>query len=61
MKFTAIAVLLFVVWQTLNTVGTVDRISAARATALCSTDSECAKLCPKFDRTCDGGPEGGRQ
>lgn len=25
--------------------------------ALCGTDSECAKLCPKNDPECDGGPQ----
>lgn len=61
MKFIAIAVSLFVVWQTINTLGTVERINTARASALCHTDMECARLCPKSDRACDGGPEGARQ
>lgn len=25
--------------------------------AKCTTDTECAKLCPKDDKTCDGGPQ----
>jgi hypothetical protein len=25
--------------------------------AECSTDSECALLCPLFDEDCDGGPQ----
>ena len=60
MKFIAIAVLLFVVWQSINTIGTVERITVARAAALCATDTDCVKLCPAGDLACDGGPEGVR-
>lgn len=60
MKFIAIAALLFVVWQSLSTVATVERVATAHNGAICSTDSECMKLCLASDRGCDGGPEGGR-
>lgn len=53
-----IALALFAAFQVYSTV--VPAVNAAQAKvakALCSTDTECMKLCPKSDRTCDGGPQ----
>lgn len=33
-----------------------DTLEAEAASALCTTDSECALFCPPDDAECDGGP-----
>ena len=32
-------------------------IACAPVEALCSTDLDCMRLCPKDDKECDGGPQ----